>query len=94
MKGPTMSDPEALAQEAAQIASLQVKAEEGNEGAQREVDERRADLHADALDAIQAVLDDQHWTPETTESIATILRGVGLSVRDVDELEVDAETKH
>jgi hypothetical protein len=89
-----MSAPKTLAQEAAQIASLQVEAEQGDEQAQREVDERRADLHADALDAIQAVLDGQHWTPETSESIATILRVIGLPVRDVDELEAEAETKH
>ena len=89
-----MSEPKTFAQEAAEIASLQVEADEGSEQAQREVDERRADLHVDALDAIQAVLDGQLWTPETPESIATILRAIGLPVRDVDELEVEAEAKH
>jgi hypothetical protein len=93
-----MSEPKTFAQEAAQIASLQVEAEEGNEQAQREADERRADLHADALDAIQAVLDGQHWTPESPESIATILRAIGLPVRDVEEsgdpAGVQADSKH
>lgn len=89
-----MREPSTLAQETAQIASLQVEAEDGSEQAPREVDERRADLHVDALDAIQAALDGQHWTPESAESIATILRAIGLPVRDVDELEVEAETKH
>lgn len=36
-----MSDPEAFAQQAAQIARLQAEAEQGNEQAQREIDERR-----------------------------------------------------
>jgi hypothetical protein len=89
-----MSEPKTFAQEAAEIARLQVEAEEDNEQAQREADERRADLHVDALDAIQAVLDGQLWTPETPGSIATILRAIGLPVRDVDELEVEVETKH
>lgn len=81
-----------LAEEATEIARLQAEAEDDNEQAQREADERRADLNESALDAIHAALDGQEWTPKTTESIATILRAIGLSVRDVGELEAD--TKH
>ena len=88
-----MRESEALAQEAAQIASLQVEAEEGSEQAQREVDERRVDLHADALDAIQAVLYGQYWTPESFEDIAAILRAIGLPVRDAEE-PMQVDTKH
>ncbi len=88
----TMREPEALAHEATHIAILQVEAEEGSERAQREVDERRADLNADALRAIQAVLDGQDWTPDSPESIAGILRAIGLPVRDVEEsMQADAE---
>jgi hypothetical protein len=87
-----MQQHQSLAKEAAEIARLQAEGEEDNEQAQREADERRADLNQFALDAIHAALDGQEWTPETSESIASILRAIGLPVRDVDELEAD--TKH
>ena len=76
---------EQLAQEAARISSLQVEADGGSLRALREIDERRADLNADALAAIQAELSGQHYTSETTEAVATILRAIGLPVRDVED---------
>ncbi len=82
-----MQEPVRLALEAAEVSRLQAEAEQGSEQAQREADERRADLNESALDAIHAALDGKEWTPETPESIATILRAIGLPVRDVDELE-------
>lgn len=87
-----MQEPVRLALEAAEISRLQAEAEQGSEQAQRETDERRADLNESALDAIHTALDGQEWTPETPESIASILRAIGLQVRDVEELEAD--TKH
>ena len=80
-----MSPIEELAQEAARISSLQVEADGGSERALREIDERRADLNADALAAIQAELSGQPYTYETTEAVAAILRAIGLSVRDVED---------
>jgi hypothetical protein len=77
---------QSLAEEA-EIAHLQAEAEEGSEQAQREADERRTDLNESALDEIHAALDGQEWTPETPESIATILCAIGLPVRDVGEFE-------
>lgn len=82
---------ERLAQEAAAISRLQAEAEQGSESALREVDERRADLNESALEAIQAVVDGRDWNPNTPESIAKILRAIGLQVRDVSEIEVDVE---
>lgn len=89
-----MPEHERLAQEAAAISRLQAEAEQGSDAALREVDERRADLNESALESIHAVLDGRDWSPDTPESIATILRAIGLGVRDVsevDEIEVDAE---
>lgn len=80
-----MGQLEAFAQEAEHIGLLQAEAEEGSEQAQREVDERRADLYTEAIHAIQAVLDGQDWTPESLDDIARILRAVDLPVRDVEE---------
>ncbi len=91
--GITMRESEALAHEAAHIAVLQVEAEEGNGQALREVDERRADLHADALRGVQAVLDGHHRTPESLEGIAEILRAIGLPVREI-EGPMRADAKH
>lgn len=89
-----MQELQSLAQEAAQISRLQAEANDDNDQAQREADERRADLNQSALDAIQAVLDGQYWTPETPDSVATILRAIGLPVRDVGESETEADTKY
>jgi DNA processing protein len=69
-----------LAREAELLAALQREAEQGSERAQREVDERRADLNEAALERIQVMLSDQHRTPEALEDVAEILRSIGLSV--------------
>jgi hypothetical protein len=71
------SDP---AREAELLAALQREAEQGSERAQREVDERRADLNEAALDRIRVMLSDQHRTPESLEDVAEILRSIGLAV--------------
>lgn len=77
-----MQEPVRLALEAAEITRLQAEAEQGSEQAQREADERRADLNESALDAIHAALDGQPYTPE---SVASILRAIGLPVRAAED---------
>lgn len=80
-----MQEPVRLALEAAEITRLQAEAEQGSEQAQREADERRADLNESALDAIHATLDGQPYTPETPETVASILRAIGMPVRATEE---------
>ncbi len=86
-----MHEARRLAQEAAAISRLRAEAEQGSDAALREADERRADLNESALNAIHALLDGREWSPDSREVIAEILRAIGLRVRDVSEIEVDAE---
>ena len=78
-----------LAKEAELLAALQREAEQGSERAQRELDERRADLNEAALERIQAMLGDQERTPESLDDVAEILRAAGFpvpsAIRDAEE---------
>jgi DNA processing protein len=70
----------ALAKEAELLAAIQGEAEDGSECARRELDERRTELNAAAVDAIEAVLSRRGRTDESLREVAGILRSIGFTV--------------
>ena len=43
-----------------------------------------------ALEAIHKILDGRHWSPDTLEEIAEVLRGAGYEIRSPEDIEEEA----